>query len=118
MSSGAPTTTFTGLRCGRRPKSFVYMRERRKRGREREKIEKDSSRVTQHSRHYRTTQHTHTPCMNPTIIPDATAREDGDREPKFVLEPILGAPEKAAVGIAERRVEDLVLSESKHGRLI
>ena len=56
--------------------------------------------------------------MNPTIIPDATAREDGDREPKFVLEPILGAPEKAAVGIAERRVEDLVLSESKHWRLI
>jgi hypothetical protein len=35
-----------------------------------------------------------------------------------VLEPVLGAPEKAAVGIAERRVEDLVLSESKHWRLI
>ena len=73
---------------------------------------------TQHSRilhtyEYTIKQHnTHTPCINPTIIPDATAGEDGDREPKFVLEPILGAPEKAAVGVVERRMKDLVLSES------
>ena len=100
------------------------MREREMLNKEREVVIQEVWNYIQvHNTHileykHTTTEHTHAPCINPTIIPDATAGEDGDREPKFVLEPILGAPEKAAVGVVERRMKDLVLSESQHWRLI